>query len=165
MPITKNGKPTTYKGKYKIKNKNKYKGDHTNIVYRSRWETLVMRYLDMHPNVVEWSSEEIIIPYVSPKDGKVHRYFPDFYVKMKKEDKIEIVLIEVKPYIQTIPPDPQKMTNKNGKLNRRYINESMTYAINTSKWDSARKYCASKGWKFLIMDEYSLGLRKKKNGN
>ena len=68
----------TYKGVFKPKNPSKYRGDPTNIIYRSRWELLFMRYLDNNSGIKEWASEELIIPYRSPIDGRVHRYFPDF---------------------------------------------------------------------------------------
>ena len=71
----------SYKGKYRPTNKRKYKGDVNSIVYRSLWERKFMVYLDTNPDITEWGSEEIVIPYVSPLDGKRHRYFPDFYVR------------------------------------------------------------------------------------
>ena len=70
-----------YQGRFKPDNPQKYKGDASNIIYRSGWELKLMRYLDKHPHVTRWNSEEIIIPYRSPIDGKMHRYFPDFYVE------------------------------------------------------------------------------------
>ena len=63
----------TYKGFFKPKNPQKYRGDPTNIIYRSGWELKLMLYLDEHKDVVNWGSEELIIPYRSPIDGKVHR--------------------------------------------------------------------------------------------
>ncbi|AGR47787.2 head completion protein [Sinorhizobium phage phiM7] len=151
------------KGRYKPINPKKYKGDPTNIVWRSQWEALLMRYLDLHPHVIEWSSEEIVIPYISSVDGRWHRYFVDFYAKMKKGDKVETVLIEVKPHAQTKPPDISKAKMlKSGKPGMRYLNEVKTWAINSSKWSAAREYCADRGWHFLIFDEYSLGIKKRK---
>ena len=66
----------SYKGKFRPTNRTKYKGDPDNIIYRSLWERQVMKDLDLNVNVVEWASEEIVIPYRSPIDGKMHRYFP-----------------------------------------------------------------------------------------
>ena len=116
---------------------------------------MVMQKLDSHPDVLEWSSEEIIIRYRSPIDGKVHRYFPDFWVK-KKDTSGKIVedLIEVKPYNQTKPPAIME-----GKPTRRYINEVMTWGINSAKWKAAQEYCADRGWNFVIITEKELGLR------
>ena len=45
-----------YKGKYKPKNRSKYKGDPTKIVYRSLWERRFMVYCDENPNVIKWAS-------------------------------------------------------------------------------------------------------------
>ena len=102
-----------YKGKFKPKNPEKYVGDTSNIVYRSSWELKFMIYCDTNPNVLQYASEEIFIPYVSPVDNKVHRYFPDFLMKVKKADgSISKILVEVKPKSQTKPPVPGKRKTK-----------------------------------------------------
>ena len=75
-----------YSGKYIPSNITKYRGDVNKIVYRSLWERRFMVYCDENSNILEWGSEEIIIPYLSPWDGKIHRYFPDFYIKTKQHD-------------------------------------------------------------------------------
>lgn len=141
-----------YSGKFKPNNPKKYRGDPTNIIYRSRWESRFMSYLDSHKEVIEWASEEFSIPYKSPIDGRVHRYFPDFYVKTKSSDgTIVESVIEIKPLYQTKEPKPNK--NKN-----RYLTEVKTYMINSSKWRYAQAYCDQKGWKFIIVTEKDLGL-------
>lgn len=144
-----------YKGKFKPKNPSKYKGDASNIVYRSLWELRFMRHLDQHASIVEWSSEEIIIPYISPVDKRVHRYFPDFWVKMLTvEGTINTVIIEIKPAAQTkIPQKPDKMT-------RRFINEARTYSVNQAKWKAAREFCEDRRWGFRVLTEKDLGLDK-----
>jgi len=76
----------SYKGRFKPRNPNKYKGNPDNIIYRSLWELKLMRYLDHHTDVLEWASEEFYIPYVSPIDKRVHRYFPDFWIKKKNPE-------------------------------------------------------------------------------
>ena len=144
-----------YKGIFRPKNPKKYKGDPSNIVYRSRWELLLMTRLDAHPDVLEWSSEEMCIPYRSPIDNRIHRYFPDFIVKKKNasDGKIETVMIEVKPKAQTKPPAVQQ------KPTRRYINEVHTWGINSAKWKAAEEYCKDRGWKFQIFHEDHLGIK------
>lgn len=142
-----------YKGIFRPKNPDKYKGDPTNIVYRSRWELIVMQKLDAHPDVLEWSSEEINIRYRSPLDRKLHRYFPDFYMKRRStEGKIESFLIEVKPKAQTVPPKVQN------KPTRRYINEVATWGVNSAKWAAAEEFCKDRGWTFMKITEDDLGL-------
>lgn len=142
-----------YKGTFKPKNPDKYKGDPTKIIYRSRWELMVMQKLDAHPDVIQWSSEEVVIPYVSPIDNRYHRYFMDFYMKRKnKEGKIEEILIEVKPFAQTKPPTVQN------KVSRRYITEVQTWGVNSAKWKAAQEYCKDRGWQFQIITEKELGL-------
>ena len=144
-----------YKGKFHPKYPQKYKGDPTNIIYRSLWEMRFMRYLDQHPSVMFWASEEVIIPYISPVDKKVHCYFPDFWVRMKAQDgTINNVLIEIKPHQQTkIPVKPQKLT-------RKFINEARTYSVNQAKWKAAEEFCRDRNWQFKVLTEKELGLDK-----
>lgn len=142
----------SYKGIFRPTNPKKYKGDPNNVIYRSSWELKLMIYLDRHPEVVQWSSEEIVIPYRSPIDGRLHRYFPDFYVKKEVNGKIETLIIEVKPKVQTKPPNVQK------KRTKKYINEVMTWGINEAKWKAAKNFCEDRNWKFMLMTEKELGL-------
>ncbi len=150
--------PNYYQGRFKPRNPEKYKGDPTNIIYRSGWELKLMSYLDKHPHVTKWNSEEIVIPYRSPIDGKMHRYFPDFYVEqINKEKRKEKVLIEVKPYAQTRPPKVQN--TKRNKPTKRYINEVKTWGINSAKWNAAEEFCKDKGYIFRIITENELGIK------
>lgn len=90
-----------YSGRYNPTNPRKYRGDPDKIIYRSLWERRFMVYCDNTDEVLEWGSEEIIIPYISPLDGRMHRYFPDFYTKVRQRDgTIKKLLIEVKPKAQ-----------------------------------------------------------------
>lgn len=147
-----------YQGKFQPKNPQKYQGNPTNIVYRSGWELKLMMYLDTQPNVVGWSSEEIVIPYISPIDNRRHRYFPDFYVKkVTPGGKIEEVLIEVKPEAQMREPVPRK--SKTGKPTKQYIKEVYTWGINSAKWAAAERYCALRGWTFVKMGAKDLGIK------
>ena len=124
----------SYKGKFRPKNPNKYKGNPSNIIYRSLLERRFMVYLDNNPSILKWQSEEIIIPYVSPVDNRVHRYFPDFYIKYKNSDgKIIEELIEVKPFNQCSPPNPKKKLTKTGRTSKRYLKEVQTYIVNDAK--------------------------------
>jgi len=140
-----------YKGKFTPKNPNKYKGNPTNIVYRSHWELKCMLHFDSHPDVIEWSSEEIVIPYRSPIDNRIHRYFPDFFIRRKdKEGNIKAFLIEVKPKAQTKPPKLQT------KATKRYINEVATWGVNSAKWEQAEQYCKDRNWEFIKITEDEL---------
>jgi len=144
-----------YKGKFQPRNPQKYLGDPTNIIYRSRWELKFMGWLDDHPGVLQWGSEELIIPYRSPIDNRIHRYFPDFIIKKKTPDgRVDTVIVEIKPSAQTKPPAVQT-----GKPNKRYINEVATWGINSSKWNAATNYCKDRGWKFEIITEHELGIK------
>jgi hypothetical protein len=135
-------------GFFKPRNPKKYKGDPTNIVYRSSWELRLMSHFDEHQDVIWWKSEENFIPYRSPVDGKMHRYFPDFIINTKNKDgRTETIMIEVKPLTQTKEPMKQKTMSK------KYLREVFTWGVNSSKWEAARAYCADKGWKFMIMTE------------
>ena len=112
-----------------------------------------MRWCDSNPSVLEWGSETVIIPYRSPVDNNVHRYFVDFYIKIQDKDKkILKYLIEIKPEKFTKPPPiPQKQT-------KRFIQEVFNYGINQSKWKAASSFCDDRGWKFLVLTERDLGI-------
>jgi hypothetical protein len=146
-----------HKGKFRPLNPQKYRGDPTNIIYRSGLELKVMLEFDRNKSVISWSSEEVIIPYISPLDNRQHRYFMDFYVeKLNASDgKLEKVLIEVKPEAQTKPPMIQE--TKTRKPSKRYIHEVSTWAVNQAKWNSAVKYAEKRGWSFIIMTEKDIG--------
>jgi hypothetical protein len=138
----------SWKGKYRVKNPLKYKGNHLNVQYRSGLELTVMNYFDKHTDVLEWNSEEYIVPYRSPIDGRIHRYYVDFYAKFKNKDgSITKVLIEVKPKKQTQPPV------KKGRVTRRYITEVKTWGVNSAKWEAATAYANAHDMKFVIMTE------------
>jgi hypothetical protein len=141
--------------KYRVKNLAKYRGDATNVIARSSWEKACMIWFDTHPNVVEWSSEEVIVPYISPLDGKPHRYFLDFRVTFQVGKHRKTYLIEVKPYEQTQPP---KITEN--KKKKTLMEQAATYAVNQAKWEACTKYCEQKGWGFQIITEYELGFAK-----
>lgn len=143
----------SYKGYFKPRNPQKYRGDPSNIIYRSLWELKFMYYLDSHPDVVEWASEEFSIPYISPIDNKIHRYFPDFLVKKKSNNKLETVIVEIKPSIQSREPKVQT------KATRKYIREVKTWGINSAKWKSAKQFCEDRGWKFMVLTEKELGIK------
>jgi hypothetical protein len=143
----------SYSGKFRPSRRHKYKGDPTNIIYRSLWELKFMKWCDKNENVLEWGSEEIIIPYVSPVDNRVHRYFPDFYVKaVTRNGKSSKSIIEIKPYAQT--KQPKRTTTR--KVSRRYLSEVKTYAVNNAKWKAADSYCKDRRMTFRILTEKEL---------
>ncbi len=144
----------SYKGKYQPSNPQKYKGDPTNIIYRSLWERKFMVYCDNNENIIEYSSEEIALPYRSPLDGKIHRYFPDFYIKVKENDgQIKKYIIEIKPKKQTMEPKVQKRKTKS------YIYEVTEWAKNQAKWKAAEEYCKDRGYEFKVLTEDHLGIK------
>ena len=149
----------SYKGKFRPKNPNKYKGNPTNIIYRSLLERRFMVYLDNTPSVLQWSSEEITIPYVSPLDKRVHRYFPDFYMKYKNKDAVIVEeLIEIKPSKYCKPPDPKRKLTKTGRTSKRYLKEVNTYIINDAKWQQAVKFCEERKWGWRIITEKDINI-------
>ena len=143
-----------YRGKWRPRNPSKYRGDIHNITYRSSWELKMMNFLDQRSACLAWSSEETIIPYKSPIDGQVHRYFVDFKATFLEPDgSTTTYLIEVKPNKFTKQPTaPSRKTKK-------YIEECMMYATNCAKWEAARQFCERKGYKFKVVTEKELGIK------
>jgi hypothetical protein len=145
----------SYKGFFLPRNIEKYKGDPNNIVYRSLMELRAMQHFDTHPDVLEWSSEETIIPYECPVSDKIRRYFVDFLVKCRlKTGEVVIYLIEVKPYSQVQPPVVPK--TRSAKRVNRYKREVATYLVNEAKWSAATRVCEKRGWQFKILTEKTL---------
>lgn len=141
----------TLKGRYIPRNIRKYRGDYKNIIYRSSWELKFMKYCDLNDSILEWGSEEIVIPYRSPLDNRIHRYFVDFYIKVEDMNgQIKKYLIEVKPKRQTTPPPKPKRQTK------RYISEVTEYAKNQAKWKAATEFCEDRQWSFMIITEDEL---------
>jgi len=148
-----------YKTKYITQNSSKYIGNPDKIICRSLWERRVCKYLDENVNVIRWGSEEVKIPYYSPIDDKIRRYYPDFIAELKdKQGKIKTYIIEVKPKKQTKPPNPKK------KKNRSFIQEQITYTTNKAKWESAKQFCDQNGWKFIILTEDNILSQGQPNG-
>lgn len=142
-------------GKYTVINYKKYQGDPTNVIYRSSWERILLNWLDMSQSVIQFSSEEVIIPYYDESSQKYRRYFMDFKATFRlKDGSLKTCLIEVKPYTQTQRP-------RNSKNKRVLMEAISTYQTNMCKWDAAKKYCDEHGWHFMIVTEYELGLKKR----
>lgn len=138
-----------YSGKYKPKNPQKYRGNPTQIIYRSMWERKFMVFCDNTQSIIEWGSEEVSIPYRSPTDGRIHRYYPDFYIKVAtKEGKYKKYIIEIKPKRQVNGPD-QQPKRKTAAWKR----EVLTYIKNRAKWNAAEDFCEDRQMKFLILTE------------
>jgi len=139
-----------YKGKYQVKNPEKYKGNPNNVIFRSSWELKFFNYCDKNPDILQWASEEsfMVVPYKSPIDGKWHRYFPDAWIKTATDT----FLIEIKPFKETQEP------KKRSRVTRKYLYEVKTWGINSSKWKAAQEFCEDRKWKFKIITEKELKL-------
>ena len=146
----------SYKGRYTPKNPKKYRGNPHNVIYRSLWERKFMVYCDHSESIIEWGREEVVLPYKSPWDGRIHRYFPDFYIKIKtNEGTTKKLIVEIKPKKQTkAPKEPERKT-------KRYLNEVRTWGVNSSKWRYATEWCEDNGMEFKILTEDDLGIRYK----
>jgi hypothetical protein len=144
----------TYRGIYRVEHPEKYRGDITQIVWRSTWELRFMKWCDHNSAVLEWGSETVIIPYVSPLDQRVHRYFVDFYMKVRdRNNQTTKYLVEIKPEKFTRPPVKPK------RITKRFIDEVFQYGVNDAKWKAAFEYCEDRNMKFMILTEKDLGIK------
>lgn len=133
-------------GVYTPVNPDKYLGDPTKIRYMSGWELEACRFFDNNPNIIAWNSEDVIIPYVKPTTGRVHRYVVDFLVQyVDRNGNTKIELLEVKPKKQT-----KRSRSKNPKTR---LYEDIEFAINQAKWQAAAQYAAQRGWTFKVVTE------------
>ena len=141
-------------GYFQPRNPEKYMGDPTKIIWRSSWEFRFMTWCDIHPQIKQWSSEPVPIPYNNPVTKKVAKYFVDFYIVVEKNGVLESYLIEVKPNSQTKPPN-QKLLEGNRTLKKiqSYNWQLKTYVVNKAKFEAAVQFAKSRGMKFAICDE------------
>ncbi len=137
-----------YRGKYRPVNPRKYNGNIDDIVFRSLWERKFMVHLDLSSSIIKWSSESIVVPYTSPVDGKRHRYFTDFWLRVKEIDgTIKEKLIEIKPFAQCYAPKVRK------RKTTKYIREVRTYGVNQAKWAAAQDFADLNKMEFMVLTE------------
>ena len=136
-------------GFFHPRNPKKYVGDLNKIVFRSSWEKDFMDFLDNNTMVKRWGSEIISIPYIKPTTGRVHKYYPDFYVEYinRKTGKIVQDLVEVKPDKQIRKPTTR------GKSKKTQLYEAITWSVNMAKWRSAQLYCDKYGFNWKVLSE------------
>lgn len=142
--------------KWKPRNPHKYTGDVNNIISRSSWESRFFNWCDLNSAVLEWSSEETIIPYLCGTDNRIHRYFCDAKLKIQDVNgNVNTYLVEIKPYIQTQKPSFP------GRNTKKYLYEVETYIKNQSKWAAAKEFAKARGMQFIILTENELGIGKR----
>ena len=139
-------KRNSYSGYYKPKNKSKYVGKKSSIIWRSLWERGFCKWCDNNPKVVKWAIEPYHISYYDKGKGKQRKYYPDFFMEMENGNKY---LIEVKPDYETKPPAMKKGT-------KRHLLAESTWITNSCKWDAAEFHCKQKNWSFKIVTEHTL---------
>lgn len=150
--MAKKSYPAPYR--WKPKNVDKYSGDPNNIWIRSSWEKRFFLWCDRSSNIVKYSSEETVIPYICPTDSKPHRYFVDAKIYVKtKDNKVKTYLVEIKPLVQTQKPKYP------GRQTKRYLTEAATFMKNQAKWEAATRYCKQRGYTFIILTEKELGIK------
>ena len=136
-------------GVYTPKHPHKYRGDVSNVVYRSSWELRFCEFCDNNPNMISWSSEEVVVPYIKPTTGRVHKYYVDFFVEyVNKAGEVVTEIVEIKPSNQTSPSTARRAKTR--------VYENMVYDVNNAKWKAAQMYAAERGWKFRIITELAL---------
>jgi hypothetical protein len=131
-------------GQYKPIYPEKYVGAYP-IIFRSSWEFKVMQLFDTNPNISNWASESLKIPYQNPFTGKYTVYVPDFvvtYVDAKGNQKAEI--IEVKPAKETFLEQAKSQRAK------------AAVALNTFKWAAAQAFAKHHGMTFRVMNEANI---------
>ena len=143
----------TLQGKFRPRNPEKYKGDPSNIVYRSSWEKIFMNWADRNDKIVSWQSEEKALWYNDPVTKKKRRYFPDFIIMFERDGKMITEMIEVKPKAQVDGPNPNPK-----RRTAAWMRSVQTYLTNMAKWEAAAKVCEDRGWNFRLVTEKDLGI-------
>ena len=139
----------TLQGKFRPRHPEKYLGNYGNILYRSSWELKFMQWCDQSEQIVAWQSEERRVPYYDPVAKKRRTYYPDFYIRYRRNDGIIVEeLVEVKPakQVKGPPQNPKRRT-------KAWLNEVRTYVTNQAKWKAAAEYCEDRGYNFRLITE------------
>jgi len=141
------------RGKYTIRNTEKYAGTRTPI-YRSSWEWAFMQFCDNNPSVIGWASEAVRIPYKNPLTGKTTTYVPDFFVQYQDANgKKRSEVIEIKPSNQSTMEGAGKSKNR-----------QLAVVQNMAKWEAATAWCKQKGLRFRVVTENDLFHQGKRRG-
>ena len=150
-----NKKSQFKQGYYTIENPQKYIGDIHSIIYRSSWELKFCKYCDSNPNILKWTSEPVCIEFWNPIDKKTHKYHPDYYIKVKKNDgSTEDWILEIKPSAQyKLEKKPILEGNMTEKRIRAHNEKMETWIVNRAKFDAATRFAKSNGYKFGAIDE------------
>lgn len=137
-------------GRFVIKNIKKYMGKRDPI-YRSSWEFSFMMFCDNNPNILQWASEPLRIPYKNPLNGKNTFYVPDFLiVYVDKTGKQYTEIIEIKPSKEAIMEKAKSVMDR------------ANLAINTMKWSAAMTFCRQLGIRFRVITESEIYSNVKK---
>lgn len=147
-----NGENRPRQGYFRPANPEKYMGDINKIIFRSSWEFKFLKWCDLSPTIVKYSSEPIGIIYHNPLDKRPHRYYVDFYIIVKDPNGNEYkYLVEVKPNKYINPPKkPDRMTDK---ATANYVYAAKQYIVNQAKFEAAKNFASQKGIKFGIITE------------
>lgn len=141
------------RGRFIPKSPAKYVGNVNKILFRSSWELRFMQWLDSNAAILRWGSEELAIPYLSPLDMRVHRYFPDMVILYKHKDgSLRKEIVEIKPYKETV--QGPKSTPR----------DMQAIAVNQAKWKAAADFAALNGATFRVVTEKTLwsGIQRRK---
>jgi len=153
-PVLNRKRTPWIQGKFIPKNPIKCAGNPSNVIYRSSWERSFLHWCDTTRQVVKWASEELVIPYQSPIDGRMHRYFVDFAIWMQTPDGIRKYAVEIKPKAECRMPKPPK--GRSRKLTESYAKKLQTWEVNQAKWKYAKAWCEANGFKFIVLTEAEL---------
>lgn len=129
----------------------KYKGDATKIVFRSSWELMAFKWIDSCKQIVAWSSETTIVPYIGV-DGKPHRYFVDLWVMLENGKRF---IIEIKPSSKLVKP---RKTAK--KKDSTYLSQLKEYHTIQIKKAAAEAYAKEYGMEYKIWTEKTFNIGK-----
>jgi hypothetical protein len=139
-------------GYFKPAHPDKYIGDISQIIFRSSWEFKFLKWCDLSPTIIQYSSEPVGISYYSPLDKRGHTYYVDFYIVTRDAaGNDQKWLIEVKPdkFVKA-PVVPKRMTDKQ---TANYVYAAKQFIVNKAKFEAAKDFAIHRGMKFGIITE------------
>ena len=131
-----------YQGIYNLIHPEKFIGKSA-PKFKSNYERVMFRWLDLNKNCVGWGYEILTIPYFDRLQKKIRTYYIDIICKLiDKDGKEKTFALEIKP--------SKALTKQKGNYAK------AEFVNNTDKWTAAIAYCNSKGITFRIISEKDL---------
>ena len=173
-----------YKKRHKPSTKSKYKQGYyipkhpekwvTKVnEYRSSWELKFFDFCDRSDQIIRVGSEPLAVTYLDPVANLEHchknhldpnnpinwkrrKYYVDMWIEIQlKDGSTKKIFIEIKPYKESIQPDPLPPNAKMKDI-QKYNRAMKIFLTNQAKWRAAKAEFTKRGCEFQVWTEKEL---------